>query len=256
VEDKIEKLQTKKRRIPVPAMVAIVWVGIYLLLKLFLPYIMPPLPSSLIFMYMATVTVGLVLAISIYERTLQGFNAPIVWFLRGDDVRAWPWRAARWALLVTLPVYVGYGVYQRVTPRLEPPIASRVIHPAPPPEVAGLHNPLRDDEANLKRYIEEGRVIYFQDCFFCHGDKLAGDGHFAHVFNPPPANFVDATTIAMLQESFVFWRISAGGPGLPDVSTPWDSAMPIWQDFRSEEDMWKVILYIYDATGHTPRTWE
>lgn len=251
VETKIEKSPAKKGRIPIPATVAIVWIVAYL----FLAFFRPPLPSSLIFMYMATVTVGLAIAVSIYEQTLRGFADPIIWFLRGEDGRAWPWRAARWALLVTIPVLVGYGVYQRVAPRFEPPIASRVIHPAPPPEVAALFNELRDDKANLERHIEEGGVVYFKNCFFCHGDALDGKGPFAHGMNPPPADFQDPGTIAQLTESFVFWRISTGGPGLPEESTPWDSFMPRWETMLTEEERWKVILYLYDVTGWSPRTW-
>jgi DMSO reductase family type II enzyme heme b subunit len=251
VEAKTEKSQAKRRWIPVPAKVAIVWIGIYLFLKFF----KPPLPSSLIFMYMTTVTVGLALSVSIYENILHAFTDPIVEFLRGDAGRAWPWRVARWAVLIAIPVYVGSGVYQRVVPRFEPPIASRVIHPAPPPEVAAFYNEFRDDEENLKKYIEEGLVVYFQNCFFCHGDALDGEGPFAHGMNPPPADFQDPGTIAQLSESFVFWRISTGGPGLPDESTPWDSFMPRWEDMLSDEQRWKVILYLYDLTGWSPRTW-
>lgn len=253
MEIKIEKPQAKKRRIPVPALVAIVWIGVYLFLKFF---IKPPLPSSLMIMYMGMITVGLVVAVSINEDILQGFRGPVVDFLRGDLLRAWPWRAARWVLLVTIPVYVGHLVYQRVMPRLKPPIASRVIHPAPPPEVATLYNALRDDEENLKQYIKEGSTIYYRNCFFCHGDALDGEGPFAHGMNPPPADFQDPGTIAQLQESFVFWRVSTGGPGLPDESTPWDSFMPRWKTMLTEEEQWKVILYMYDATGWSPRTWE
>ena len=244
-------MKANKRRIPIPVKVAIIWIGIYL----FLIFFKPPLPSSLIFMYMATVTVGLALSVSIYENILRAFIDPIVWFMRGDPGRSWAWRAARWALLVTLPLYVGSGVYQRVVPRFEPPIASRVIHPAPPPEVAALYNEFRDDKANRKKYIEEGEVVYFQNCFFCHGDALDGEGPFATAMNPPPADFQDPGTIAQLTEAFVFWRISTGGPGLPDESTPWDSFMPKWEDMLTEEQRWKVILYLYDLTGWSPRTW-
>ena len=140
-------------------------------------------------------------------------------------------------------------------PKIEPPISMRVIHPAPPPEVASFYNELRDDEANLPRNIKEGARIYYENCHYCHGDKWHGKGHFAHVFNPAPATF-DETTIGMLQESYVFWRVSTGGPGLPNEATPWDSAMPIWEDMLTEEERWQVILYLYDATGNKPRTWE
>lgn len=250
-QTKIEKSPAERRRIPVPATVAAVWIAAYL----FLYFFQPPLPSSLIFMYMATLTVGLAMAVSIYEHTLRGFTDPIVWFLRGDAGLSWSWRAARWALLVTIPVYVGYAVYQRVVPRFEPPTALRVIHPAPPPEVAALFNEFREDKANLARYIEEGGAIYSRNCLFCHGDALDGKGPFAHGMNPPPANFQDPGTIAQLTESFVFWRISTGGPGLPDESTPWDSFMPRWETMLTEEERWKVILYLYDVTGWSPRTW-
>jgi mono/diheme cytochrome c family protein len=253
VEAKIKADQTPRRRIPVPALAAVVWIGVYLFLKF---VIKPPLPSSLIFMYMATVTVGLVMAVSIYEPVLQGFKGPVVGFLRGDSLRTWPWRASRWVLLIALPLYVGNMVYQRVAPRFEPPIASRVIHPAPPPEVMGLVNPLRQQPDRLNEYIQDGARVYFENCFYCHGDRYDGEGHFAHGFIPPPADFADPGTIAQLQESYVFWRVTTGGPGLPDESTPWDSAMPKWENMLNEEDRWKVVMFLYEATGWTPRTWE
>jgi mono/diheme cytochrome c family protein len=91
---------------------------------------------------------------------------------------------------------------------------------------------------------------------YCHGDNLDGRGHFAYGFNPPPANFQDPGTIAMLQEAFLFWRIAKGGPGLPKESTPWNSVMPAWEDRLTEEQIWQVIMYLYDATGQQPRRWE
>ena len=121
----------------------------------------------------------------------------------------------------------------------------------------GLKNPLRGDETQLAGpRIAEGKRIYSQNCFYCHGDALAGDGPFTNVFRPLPANFRDVGTISMLQESFVFWRVATGGPRLPKGATPWNSAMPVWQNILSEEDIWKAILYIYARSGSTPRTWE
>jgi mono/diheme cytochrome c family protein len=91
---------------------------------------------------------------------------------------------------------------------------------------------------------------------FCHGDNLDGKGHFAFGFNPPPANFQDPGTIAMLQEAYLFWRIAKGGPGLPKESTPWNSVMPAWEDRLTEEQTWQVTMYLYAATGQQPRRWE
>ena len=76
---------------------------------------------------------------------------------------------------------------------------------------------------------------------------------FAHGLNPIPTNFTDPGTIAQLQETFLFWRIAKGGPGLPAEGGPWDSAMPAWEKFLNEDEIWEVILFLYDHTGQRPR---
>ena len=86
-------------------------------------------------------------------------------------------------------------------------------------------------------------------------EKLDGRGHFGHGFNPPPLPF-DAGTIAQLTESFVFWRIAKGGPGLPREGAPWNSAMPVWEDFLTEQEIWSVIIFLYEQSGVEPRRWE
>ncbi|MCH7490370.1 MAG: cytochrome c, partial [Gemmatimonadetes bacterium] len=53
-----------------------------------------------------------------------------------------------------------------------------------------------------------------------------------------------------------FWRIAKGGPGLPPEGTPWNSAMPIWEDFLTEDEIWAVIIFLYEQSGLEPRTWE
>src|SRR2546425_10888421 len=63
----------------------------------------------------------------------------------------------------------------------------------------------------------------------------------------------DNGTIGMLTESFVFWRIAKGGPGLPREGTPWNSAMPVWEEFLTEDEIWSVIIFLYDQTGLQPR---
>lgn len=51
-----------------------------------------------------------------------------------------------------------------------------------------------------------GKGLYASRCAPCHGN-FDGKGFAASGFTPPPANFKDPTTIAMLQESYLFWRI-------------------------------------------------
>jgi hypothetical protein len=71
-----------------------------------------------------------------------------------------------------------------------------------------------------------------------------------------PANFQDQGTIAQLSESFVFWRIAKGGVGLPAEGTPWNSAMPAWEDMLTAEEIWAVTLFLYEQTGWEPRVME
>ena len=118
-------------------------------------------------------------------------------------------------------------------------------------------NPLRtlettDPEA-FAEAVAAGKTIYYENCYFCHGDTLTADGHYASAVSPPPANFVNKDTIGMLTEGFLFWRVAKGGPGLPREGTPWDSSMPAWEDFLGDEEIWQVILFLYDYTGYRPR---
>jgi mono/diheme cytochrome c family protein len=32
--------------------------------------------------------------------------------------------------------------------------------------------------------------------------------------------------------------------------------MPPWEDRLTEEQIWQVIIYLYEATGQQPRRWE
>ncbi|MFQ5882191.1 MAG: c-type cytochrome [Candidatus Methylomirabilales bacterium] len=138
-------------------------------------------------------------------------------------------------------------------PTSPPPEPPRAIHPPSPIDYVGLENPFRGDKKNFKRHVEEGARLYFSHCFFCHGDKLDGRGHFAPGFLPRPADFTDPETISVLKGSYLLWRIMEGGPDLPPESRPWDSAMPSWKDDLTEEEIWKIILYLYEAIEATPK---
>ncbi len=108
----------------------------------------------------------------------------------------------------------------------------------------------------MAEHFETGKRVYYQNCLPCHGDLLDGNGHYAHGFNPTPLSFQDPGNIAQLTESFVFWRIAKGGPGLPREGTPWNSAMPVWENFLTEDEIWSVIIFLYQQTGYQPRRWE
>lgn len=222
--------------------------------------IRPPAPWSVITQYMAIVVLVVFVYVSADSDSWRDFVRPI----RDTLVRP-ERRLARGILLIVLPLLIGYYAYSQAAARPQAPPELRAIHPAPPPSIQfrgkeisiqGLENPLRKDPASFRKNVAAGGAIYIMNCVYCHGDNLDGKGHFARVFDPPPANFEDPGTIAMLQESYLFWRIAKGAPGLPKESAPWNSVMPAWEDRLTEEQIWQVILYLYDATGQHPRRWE
>lgn len=225
-----------------------------------LSLVMPPLPGQVVVMFMIMSFFAFLIYFSIHDETLKAFLSPVMTILADDDKKA-----LRVAIIyVLIPLLAAYGTFVKVKPTFEPPVSARITHPEPPSEIdfkgktikiLGLENPLRKNSANLSQSIEEGKEIYYKNCFFCHGDDLDGKGNFAQAFNPPPPPFVGIDTIAQLPESYVFWRVAKGWRGLPAGAHPWDSAMPSFEDFLEEDAIWKVILFIYDASGNKPRTW-
>src|SRR5881397_2826276 len=240
--------------------------GILLLAYIVVVWVVPILPGSaivpksVVLQYMVTVLVGVLIYVSDNEERWRRFQEPIRAVLIEPRLKL-----VRAVVLAGVTALVGLVAYGQVTTTVAAPPNLRSIHPAPPAEVTfrgktitltGLENPLRQHPDSLSAYLAEGKHVYYRNCLPCHGDHLDGQGHFASGFNPLPANFQDNGTIAQLTESFVFWRVAKGGPGLPREGTPWNSAMPVWEDFLTEREIWSVILFLYEQTGWKPRTWE
>jgi DMSO reductase family type II enzyme heme b subunit len=232
----------------------------------------PFMPRSMMITYLLIVFVVVMLYFSADEERWTEFKAPILAALRDGD----KW-ALRWAFLALAPLLAGYAVYGAMKPSRETPLELRQVHPAPPASIkvydktydlATLENPVRTDvlkrldsdpEGAWKAYREAvtaGSAVYFRNCFYCHGDLLTGKGHFAKGLDPLPTDFRDVGSIAQLQESFLFWRITTGGPGLPKGGMPWKSAMPVWHEMLKEGEVWNVITFLYDRVGQVPRMWD
>jgi hypothetical protein len=218
-----------------------------------------PIPDSVLVQFMLSALVGILIYVSDNEERWRRFKQPIAATLVDADKR---W--LRGVLLVSAPLLVGFVAYDQARPKVSAPVQLRSIHPAPPGQITfrgrtisltGLENPLRHGGSLQEHYLT-GRRVYYQNCLPCHGDLLDGEGHFGHGFSPTPLSFTDPGTIAQLTESFVFWRVVKGGPGLPREGAPWNSAMPAWEDFLSEDEIWAVIIFLYEQSGHSPRTWE
>lgn len=239
-------------------------VGVYTAFKFVFNVVLDhPIPSSLLTMYMFFVIVAVLLVTTATEEGAQEMAAPIKALVE-DPGR----KTIRKIVFVILPLLAAWITYSNLKPGFEAPVELRTIHPAPPGsmkaygksyDLSKLENPFRkyqkEDPERFVALVKEGGRVYYENCHFCHGDKLDGKGQYAQGFNPLPLNFKDIGTIDQLQESYLFWRITTGGPGLPEEAAPWSSAMPAWKEFLSEDEIWKVILFMYDYTGREPRSW-
>ena len=237
------------------------WVGIYILLRF---GFVAPIPSSVISIYMGIVSIAILAYVSSSESRREEVSRPLVRFM--TEKRFTPLLAL---VVVAIPALAAANVYVKMTVPVEPPLFSRTVHPASPADIT-VHdrridldageNPFRRLEssapAEFRQHVENGRRVYYQNCVFCHGDNLTANGMFVHGLDPIPTNFSDKGTIPMLRETYLFWRISKGGPGLPDEGGPWATAMPSWEKFLKEDEMWDAILFLYDFTGSRPRARE
>ena len=235
------------------------WLGIYVLIRF---GFVAPIPSSVINIYMGIVTLAVLAYMSSSRERREEISRPLVRFM--TEKRYTPFLGAT---VVALPVLAAANVYVRMNAPLQPPYFARTVHPASPSEIT-VHdkkidldagdNPFRQLEKSnpqeFRQHVENGRRVYYRNCVFCHGDNMSANGMFAHGLDPIPTNFHD--TIPLLRETFLLWRISKGGPGLPDEGGPWDTAMPVWEKFLKEDEMWDAILFLYDFTELKPRARE
>jgi mono/diheme cytochrome c family protein len=211
-------------------------------------------PFWLISTYLLLCVVGIVVHFTAQDEKIGSLYQPVFAFLKKGGMRLFPF-----PILCSMIILSGFYGSQL-------PSEIRTVHPAPPEEfsfngelikLSNLTNPYRkyekEDKEKFYQLVKEGGEIYYKNCFFCHGDKLDGNGHFARALNPAPANFRDTGTIAQLNESYVFWRVATGGRGLPEQSAPWNSAMPVWKNYLTKDEIWKVILFIYEASGQRPK---
>jgi hypothetical protein len=249
------------RRAPLLLWAVAWWVGVYILLRFGFT---TPIPASVISIYMGIVSLAILAYLSSSQQRRDDTSGPLIRFMTDKRYMLFLLGA-----VVAIPALAAANVYVQMNVPIEPPFFPRTIHPASPSEIT-VHdnriaidsgdNPFRaletSNEAEFRKHVENGRRVYYQNCVFCHGDNMAGNGMFAHALNPIPTNFADGTTLPNFRETFFFWRIAKGGPGLPEEGAPWDTAMPAWEKFLKEEEIWDAILFLYDFNGQRPRARE
>jgi mono/diheme cytochrome c family protein len=237
------------------------WLGLYVLLRFGFT---APIPSSVVTLYMGIITLAILAYMSSSQGRRDEISGPLVRFMTEKR-----YTTLLGATVLAIPALAAANVYVKMNVPLEPPLFPRTVHPASPSEIT-VHDKKIDlnagenpflalqtsNPADFRKHVENGRQVYYRNCVFCHGDNLSGNGMFVHGLDPIPTNFADAGTIAMLRDTFLFWRISKGGPGLPEEGGPWASAMPAWEKILKEDEIWDVILFLYDYTGQKPRAKE
>jgi hypothetical protein len=209
----------------------------------------PALPQSAFAIYMSL----LLASVLIYVTSSQAISSEVWAPMRRTMVEPRRLPVLLFALLA-IPAAVAWRTHAAALPSAVPPPKIRSVHPSPPGTVSftapGATETVTIDVINgsnpLRKLSSEQQAEKV-----AHGNTLSGDGHLVSgVKPPPPATFQDRTVIPNFSETFFFWRISKGGPGLPDEATPFDSTMPQWEKFLTEDDIWSVILFLQDYTNY------
>jgi hypothetical protein len=223
-----------------------------------------PIPDSAVNIYMSITALALFAYATSSRERLRAVVDPLTSFA-SEPRYVLPLAV----VALAIPSLVAWSIYRSSFQPIQPPFFGRTVHPSPPTDITVhgqkidlIHgeSPFRalekTDPKAFQSHVENGRRVYYSNCFFCHGDSLGGDGMYAHAVNPVPANFQDSGVLPNFQETFFFWRIAKGGPGMPDEGAPGDSVMPEWERFLTNDEMWDVILFLYADTGYRPRTFE
>ena len=123
-------LKKNGRTVPVMAQAALIWFTAYAIFKI---VVQPPLPSSLIAIYMGLTSVVVFLLISSTNRSWDEFTQTILEMLIG---KTRGFRILRAVVGVLIPFLVGLGTYNYIVPSFtDAPVELRSSHAAPPASI-------------------------------------------------------------------------------------------------------------------------
>src|SRR5216117_3866708 len=92
--------------------------------------IRPPAPASVIRLYMTVVLLATLIYVSADSDSWRNFVRPIRSTLMDPS-----WRTLRYALMVVVPLLLGYYAYTQAAARPQAPPELRAVHPAPPASI-------------------------------------------------------------------------------------------------------------------------
>jgi mono/diheme cytochrome c family protein/plastocyanin len=99
--------------------------------------------------------------------------------------------------------------------------------------------------------LEQGEILYSQNCAACHGADGSGNGVFANQAASPgdtpgptpdghnlkaPADFTEASTMLGASPALLQGKIVRGGMG---------TGMPYWGPIFNEDQIWTIVDYLY-----------
>jgi mono/diheme cytochrome c family protein len=93
--------------------------------------------------------------------------------------------------------------------------------------------------SNADADIEQGRLIYRENCAPCHGDSGKGDGVGARSLPVRPADHTDGGVMSSRRDAFLRDVIAKGGSAMG-----LSSFMPAWQGVLKEEEIQDLVGYI------------
>ena len=102
-----------------------------------------------------------------------------------------------------------------------------------PSDAANLKNPFHGKDA-----VEEGKIVFNQNCASCHGTSGKGNGPAAMALMPPPANLI-SEQVQNQPDGVLFWKIKNGNP-----------PMPAFNGVLPDSKIWKVVLYLRSLKQH------
>jgi mono/diheme cytochrome c family protein len=144
--------------------IAIALVVVYGIVKIVMPFVsrrvtgLPfplPVPATLVLFYMVLTIVALFLYVTFSEERLDAFIDPIKRFLTGRYGTM-----PRSAVLVIVPLIIGWQVFDFTVPRSTAPSSLRIQHPSSnfPKKLETLKNPLDEpSDAAVNAFIEQAK---------------------------------------------------------------------------------------------------
>lgn len=91
-----------------------------------------------------------------------------------------------------------------------------------------------------------GKVIYQQQCSYCHGADGKGAGVLSDRLEHKPADLTNNFHTAPGKgDGYLFWRVTDGGT--VDPFRGQNSAMPAFRSVLNEQARWDVLTYVHQA---------